>query len=152
MGGFIPVVDKGTISWPDKYVKTDIEAMLANKDITDPTKRKISLESKKRELNAGGRRVDRAIIDELMAKAKEPKEVQAGLHVWQDFNPAHSYAIGADIGKGNGGDHSTSVIIDFESTPKRVVATYVNNEIPADQFAYELKRQGDLSRHLPYRT
>ena len=73
-----------SISWPDKYVRTDAEALVANKNINDPTKRKISLESKKRELNAGGRRVyevemmldpvaagspffDRAIIDGLMA-------------------------------------------------------------------------------------
>jgi hypothetical protein len=157
----IPVVDKGTISWPDKYVKTDTEALLANKDITDPTKRKISLESKKRELNAGGRRVyevemmldpvaagspffDRAIIDELMARASEPRHDKAGLLLWADFNPAHSYAVGADVGKGNGGDHSASVLIDFESNPKRQVGSYANNQIPADQFAHELKRQGDL--------
>src|SRR5205814_2109486 len=55
---FVPVVDKaGNVSWPDKYVKTDLEAVEANKDIPDPSRRKISLESKKRELNAGGRRV-----------------------------------------------------------------------------------------------
>src|SRR5207249_4681922 len=55
---FIPVVDRaGAISWPEKYVKSDAEAAEANTAINDPTKRKISLESKKRELNAGGRRV-----------------------------------------------------------------------------------------------
>lgn len=159
---FIPIVgaDKKP-TWPQKYVLTDAEAVEANKDITDPTKRMISLESKKRELNSGGRRVyevemmldpvaagspffDRAIIDELMAKAPEPRHDKAGFLLWSDFNPAHTYAIGADVGRGNGGDHSTSVLIDFETTPKRQVGSYANNMIPADQFAYELKRQADL--------
>jgi hypothetical protein len=54
---FIPVLDKDGLTWPDKYVRTDAEALAIDKDIRDPTKRKINLESKKRELNAGGRRV-----------------------------------------------------------------------------------------------
>jgi hypothetical protein len=158
---FIPVVDKGEISWPDKYVKTDAEAVAVNKAINDPTKRKISLESKKRELNAGGRRVyevemmldpvaagspffDRTKIDDLIANATEPQNDSAGFQTWEVFNPAHSYAVGGDVGKGNGGDHSASVIVDFESNPKRQVASYANNMIPADQFAHELKRQGDF--------
>ena len=80
---FIPVSSKDGVSWPDKYVLTDAEAVKANAKIPDPTKRMISLESKERELNAGGRRVyevemmldpvaagspffDRVIIDELL--------------------------------------------------------------------------------------
>lgn len=159
---FIPMIgaDKQP-TWPQKYVLTDEEAVRVNKEVSDPTKRKISIESKKRELNAGGRRVfevemqldpvaagspffDRLIIDELIVKASVPRQDKAGFLIWADFNAAHSYAIGADVGKGNGGDHSASVVIDFESNPKRVVATYANNQIPADQFAHELKRQGDL--------
>lgn len=159
---FVPVVDRvGVISWPDKYVRSDIEALEANKGINDPTKRKVSLESKKREMNAGGRRVyemdmlldpvaagspffDRAAIERLIAHATEAKEVKAGFHIWADYNPSHRYAIGADTGKGNGGDHSTSCLIDFSTTPARQVGSYANNLIPADQFAYELKRQADL--------
>ncbi len=157
---FVPVIAKdGTISWPDKYVKTDVEAVAANQDITDPTRRKISLEAKKRELNAGGRRVyevdmlldpaaagsaffDRQVIDRLIAQCQDPIENRAGFHVWQEFNPSHAYALGADTGKGNGGDHSTSVCIDFTAYPARQVGSYANNQIPADQFAHELKRQG----------
>ncbi|MFN3658174.1 MAG: hypothetical protein ACK4UO_13035 [Pseudolabrys sp.] len=159
---FVPIVDgSGVVSWPEKYVKTDLEALEANREIPDPARRKISLESKKRELNSGGRRVyevemmldpvaagspffDRSIIDRLIAQCVEPKEDKAGFLLWQEFNPSHAYAIGADTGKGNGGDHSTSCLIDFETTPKRQVGSYANNMIPADQFAYELKRQGEL--------
>lgn len=159
---FVPVVDKqGNISWPDKYVKTDAEAAEINATISDPTLRKVSLESKKRELNAGGRRVyeiemmldpaaagspffDRTVIDRLISQCIEAKEIKAGLYLWGEYNPAHAWGIGADTGKGNGGDHSTSCLIDFTPSPARQIGSYANNLIPADQFAYELKRQGDL--------
>ena len=126
---FIPILGRqGILSWPDKYVKTDDEAVGANRDIADPSKRKISLESKRRELNAGGRRVyevemlldpvaagspffDRAIIERLLAACTEPREQKAGFHLWAEYNPAHRYALGADTGKGNGNDHSTSVLM-----------------------------------------
>jgi hypothetical protein len=159
---FIPVVNRqGEPAWPDKYVKTDADAAVLNKDIADPGKRKISLESKRRELNAGGRRVyevemlldpvaagspffDRPAIERLIAQCKEPAGEKAGLLLWQEYNPSHRYAIGADTGKGNGNDHSTSVLIDFSTMPARQAGSYANNRIPADQFAYELKRQADL--------
>jgi hypothetical protein len=55
---FIPIVlREGELAWPDKYVKTDSEALVANKDILNPCKRKISLKTERAELNAGGRRV-----------------------------------------------------------------------------------------------
>jgi hypothetical protein len=159
---FVPVIDRhGVLAWADKYVKTDVEAVEANRNIADPGKRKISLESKKRELNAGGRRVfevemlldpiaggsaffDRSVIERLIAQCTEPTEQNAGLYVWAEYNPAHRYAVGADTGKGNGNDHSTSCIIDFTPIPARQIGSYANNQIPPDQFAYELKRQGDM--------
>jgi hypothetical protein len=158
---FIPIVyPNGEISWPDKYVKTDAEAAEANSGISDPIRRKVSLESKKRELNAGGRRVyevemmldpvaagspffDREIIDDLLSRAKPPKDDKAGFLIWHSYNAAHRYGIGADTAKGNGGDHATSVVIDFATAPARQVASYANNMIPADLFAHELKRHGD---------
>lgn len=159
---FVPIVDRqGVISWPEKYVKSDIEAAAANQAISDPTRRKISLESKRRELNAAGRRVyevemlldpvaagspffDRAVIERLLSQCTDAKDDKAGFWLWGDYNPSHAYAIGADTGKGNGGDHSTSCVIDFSTTPNRQVGSYANNQIPADQFGYELKREGDL--------
>lgn len=159
---FIPVVNRqGEPAWPDKYVKTDADAAVFNNDIPDPSKRKISLEGKRRELNAGGRRVyevemlldpvaagspffDRPTIERLIAQCAQPPSEKAGLFLWQEYNPAHRYAIGADTGKGNGNDHSTSVLIDFSTIPARQAGSYANNLIPADQFAYELKRQADL--------
>jgi hypothetical protein len=117
---FIPIIDRqGQLSWPDKYVKTDADGFAANRDIADPSKRKISLESKRRELNVGGRRIfevemlldpvaagspffDRATIERLASQCVEPREEKAGFSLWAEYNPAHRYAVGADTGKGNG--------------------------------------------------
>lgn len=158
---FIPVVNKkGEIAWPDKYVKTDAELLAVNKDLPKE-KHKVSLEAKKRELNAGGMRVyevemlndpiaagsaffDRRIIDLAIEKCIAPLEDKAGFWLWSVYKPSNAYAIGADTGKGNGGDHSTTTLIDFSVIPNRQVGSYANNLIPADQFAYELKRQGDM--------
>jgi hypothetical protein len=159
---FIPVIDKqGRIAWPAKFVKTDAEALEINAAINDRAQKVVSLESKRRELNAGGRRVyevemlldpvaagspffDRAVIERLLEQCTDAKELKAGFHIWREYNPSHRYGIGADTGKGNGGDHSTAALIDFSTTPAQQVGSYANNMIPADQFAHELKRQADL--------
>ncbi len=158
---FVPVVDKkGVIAWTDKYVHTDEESTRLNANLPNE-QRKVSLETKKRELNAGGNRVyevemlldpasagsaffDRRKIDLAMAKCVTPDEDLAGFWLWGKYNPANAYGIGADTGKGNGGDHSTTCLFDFTSKPNRQIGSYANNRIPADQFAYELKRQGNL--------
>jgi hypothetical protein len=159
---FIPIVTRqGTLSWSYKYVKIDAEALLANQNIVDPSKRKISFESKRREFNGGGRCVyeaemlldpvaagspffDRPAIDRLVSACVERREERAGLALWAEYNPAHRYALGADTGKSNGNDHSTSVLIGYSTIPARQVGSYANNLIPADRFAYELERQADL--------
>jgi hypothetical protein len=132
---FVPVVSwSGDISWPAKFVKADAEAVIVNQNIGNPVQRLVSLESKRRELNAGGRRVyevemlldpiaadsaffDRSIIERLLNQATEPAETKADFQLWGEFNPAHRYAIGADTSKCNGGNHSTSVLIDFTPLP-----------------------------------
>ncbi len=158
---FVPVVDKqGNIAWPGKYVLTDAEAFAINQELPRE-KHKVSLESKKRELNAGGKRVyevemlndpiaagstffDRRTIDMLIAKCETYREDRAGFWMWRQYNPSHRYAIGADTSMGQGRDANASVAIDFATTPALQMGSYANNEIPPDQFAYELKREGDI--------
>jgi hypothetical protein len=71
---------------------------------------------------------------------------------WHDYNPSHAYAVGADTGKGNGGDHSTSVVIDFSPRPARQVASHANNEIPADLFPMSSSDMGiSTARPLSHR-
>lgn len=158
---FIPVVDgRGNIMWPGKYVHTDAEAYELNKTLPRE-KQKVSLESKKRTLNAGGKRVyeiemmndpiaagsaffDRVIIDRLIKQCVEKKEDKAGFWIWNNYLPSHRYAIGGDTSMGQGRDANASVLIDFTAKPARQTGSYANNEIPPDQFAYELKREGDM--------
>jgi hypothetical protein len=158
---FIPVSAKdGTIAWQGKYVHTDEEAFAVNKDLPRE-KHRVSLESKKRELNAGGKRIyevemlndpiaagsaffDRNIIDRLLTETEEAKENKAGFMIWRNYNPSHRYAIGADTAMGQGRDANASTLIDYYPTPALQVGSYANNEIPPDQFAYELKREGDM--------
>lgn len=152
---------KGKPSWPDKYTMTDEEAAEYNSSAEDIEERKVSLESKKRTLNSGGRRVfevemmndpessgelvfDRIKIDELMLKARPPLQDLAGFKIWDVFNPRHRYATGADTSAGVGRDHCASGMINFSRIPALLVGTYANNMITPDSFAHELKRQGEM--------
>lgn len=159
---FIPVIDKsGVIAWPDKYVETDEEAVKVN--ATRPALRQaVSLEGKRRSLNAvEGARVyevemlldpasantaffDRIKVDEAIARCRKPDQVLAGFWLWATYKPSDAYGIGADVAKGAGRDSSTSALIDFTQIPNRLIGSYANNLIPADQFGHELKRQGDM--------
>lgn len=151
----IPVVGKVGIMWADKYVMTDKEAAELNKTITNPRKFKVSIEAKRRELtepvfqaemmNNPGKTGDyffnRDIVKKALERAIPPTKISGEMKVWEDFNPMHSYGIGADTSEGVGRDSSTSVVIDFKI--KKVVGTYKSNTIPPNVFAYELKRQGE---------
>lgn len=67
----------------------------------------------------------------------------AGFKIFKNYDPSHRYALGADVAGGVGLDSSAAVVIDFDTIPCRVVATYKNNTIKPDTFAYELAAQGD---------
>jgi hypothetical protein len=126
----------------------------------------LRIESKRCELNVGGQRVyememlldpvaagspffDRPTIERLIAQCEQSRKEEASLLLRQEYNAAHRYAIGTDTGKCNGNDYSTSVLIDFSTISAGQVGSYANNRIPADQFAYELKRQADLFGSCP---
>lgn len=156
---FVPVVDdRGNISWPDKYVKTDKEAAEINKTIEDPRKRKISLESKRRALGdavyeaemmnnpgkTGDYYFDRDLVKLAMSKCFDPKKVTGNFKMWFEYNPTHSYGIGGDTSEGIGRDSNASTVIDFTTRPNRVVATFADNKMSPNVFAHELKREGDM--------
>lgn len=65
------------------------------------------------------------------------------LKLFYPYNPAHRYALGADVAGGVGLDSSAGVTIDFDTFPCRVVATYRDNTIKPDLFAYELVSQAE---------
>lgn len=155
----IPVIlPSGEIAWPDKYVHTDREALELNKDIKDVRKRKVSLETKRRQL---GERVfmremmnepgsaedayfDRDIIRKALERARPPVKRNGALNVWVEHNPAHSYGIGADTGSGQGLDANTSIVIDYTRRPNLIVGSSCDANMPPNIFGRELARQGAL--------
>jgi len=156
----VPVIIDNKPSWPDKYEMTDEKASEVNKKRQETgEKPKVSLETKKRELNIEGGKLfesemmndpassgflifDRRKIDRLIKECEEPLEDKAGFLLWDKFNPAHRYGIGADTSKGVGLDSNASVLIDFSVTPNEQIGSYANNEIAPNIFAHELKREG----------
>lgn len=85
---------------------------------------------------------DRQTLDEM--KERQPIRTSNGFRVYKEFNPSHRYAIGADIAGGVGLDSSASVIIDFDTMPAQVVATFANNQIKPEIFGDELNRQANM--------
>lgn len=151
---FIPVSMGGKPTWPAKYVMTDREAQLPQ----NLDKKKISLETKERSLGKDvfeenmmntpkGRGLpffDRARVDQDIANAKDAPEIKAGFRMWKKYNASHRYAGGADVSEGIGLDSNASAFINFSTLPAEQVASYDSNEIPPDQFAHELAREGDI--------
>ena len=158
---FVPIKDEhGKIAWPDKFVDTRAEADKLNSLISDPRQHKISLEALKESLSkdgliyetemmlnpskSGDMFFDRDMVDQAIKKARPAKEENAGVKIWNKFNPKHRYGGGADTAEGIGGDHNASVWMDFTQKPNLVVATFQDNQLSNTMFGWELKRQGGL--------
>ena len=154
---FIPILKNNEIAWPDKYVKTEEEAIKENKN-RDKTRKKIALETKKRDLgdtifntemmlsplSAADLVFNRAKITELLDEKEREYDDKAGFRIWDKYNPSHRYAIGADTSDGIGLDSNSSVLIDFSTMPNKQIGSYASNTIAADVFAHELKREGNM--------
>lgn len=156
----IPGVIKGQIVWTDKYVWTIADALEVNKDLPRE-EHKVSLEYLQEKWgktvyeteflhNPSARSdfyFDRTIIRRLMDKLVEnqikPIKEVAGQKVYQKHNAQHKYALGADTAGGHGGDSNVAAIIDFSSTPKRLVSIYENNQELPNVFAWTIKRQAE---------
>jgi hypothetical protein len=147
----IPVERNGVILWPGKYVFTDEEAVASH---VRPEKRKVSLETKRRKLdnydaemlNNPFRSEDlffnRIKVDKALELARDPEEINAGLHIFETFKPSHRYGLGADVAEGSGKDASTTAVIDFDDGV--VVATFADNKIAPDRFADEIVREARM--------
>lgn len=129
----IPLEVNGDPTWPARYSKDDI---LKIKNETEDYEGEYQC----RPSASKDVYFDRASIDKQIAK--QPIEEIAGLKVFRKYDPSHRIGSGHDIGGGVGLDSSTSVFMDFDCYPVQVIATYKNNEIKPDAFAYEIARQG----------
>ncbi len=126
-------------SWPERYTSEEIDLLEAECKKTpegDFEGEYLSRPSAAKDVYFDRERVDRQI-------PREPIETIAGLKIFKKYDPSHRIGSGHDVAGGVGLDSSTSVFIDYDCFPMQVVATYKNNEIKPDVFAYEIKRQCD---------
>jgi len=155
----IPVVDvRGKLTWAEKYVKTNAEAVKINRMIEDRSTHKVSLEAKKRDLGketfatemmndptkSGDRVFDEARIKQLIEKAKDPIKIIGGFQIWADYNPRHRYAGGGDTAEGIGQDSNADAYIDFTRTPNLLVGHFESNLVDPVMFASHMKKHGDF--------
>lgn len=84
---------------------------------------------------------DREVIDAM--EKKIPIREVSGLKIYKNFDPSCRYAGGQDVAGGIQLDSSTNVIINFDTIPARVVATYRNNEVKPDVFGDVIASHGD---------
>jgi len=129
----IPIIENGKITW-DRYSMEDIEIM------------------KKTDIDFEGERLckpdaskdiyfDRSKLDEQVAI--EPIKEIGGFKLFKEYNPLHRYAGGNDVAGGVGLDSSTSVFIDFDTVPARVVGTYHSNMILPEAFGNEVYNEAN---------
>ena len=121
-------------TWPEAYTNEEINTIQANAE---------DFEGEYMCEPSAGADVffDRATLDKQ--EKKTPVREIAGLKIFHPYQPGHRYGLGADVAGGVGLDSSTSVIIDFSTTPSKVVATFANNTIDPMVFGDELKSHGD---------
>lgn len=128
----IPIIKDGKPTWSDRYSLEDIEQMKSDDD--DFEGERLCQPSASADIL-----FNRDKLESM--EARENIEDIAGFKIFEKYKPSNRYASGHDVAGGVGLDSSTSVFIDFEQNPARVVATYKNNEIKPDIFGYEVKRQ-----------
>lgn len=132
----VPIVtDEGELTWPARYSKEDVAQMKQDDD--DFEGERLCKPSASREVM-----FDREVL-EMMPRAQPLKEV-GGFKVFKDYDPSHRYGSGHDVAGGVGLDSSTSVFIDFDTIPARVVATFASNEIDPVTFGDEIKREQEI--------
>lgn len=130
----VPIWVDGVSSWPSRYSIEAIKQLLASAD--DPDGEYLGKPSASRDIL-----FDRDSLDAM--PTRDPMRIIADMKLFKEFNPSHRYGMGADVGGGVGLDSSTTTVIDFDTIPCSVVATFKSNTIKPDNFGDELARQGD---------
>ena len=129
----VPLETNGESTWPARYTKDDI--LKIKNEAEDYEGEYQCKPSASKDVY-----FDRESLEKQVAK--QPIEEIAGLKIFRKYDPMDRVGSGHDVAGGVGLDSSTSVFIDFDIKPAQVIATYKNNEIKPDAFAYEIARQG----------
>lgn len=127
--------EDGTSAWPEMYSMADIEYMRETDE--DFEGERLSKPSAAKDVV-----FDREELEKQVPKI--PIREVAGFKMFYKFDASHRYASGHDVAGGVGLDSSTSVFIDFDTIPARVVGTFNNNTIKPDTFGDEIRRESDF--------
>jgi len=125
----------GPSNWPEMFPDSEIPAILSRAD--DPNGEYLCVPS------AG----DDVFFDREMVnrqEARDPLKDVGGMKIFFEYDPAHRYGLGADVGGGIGLDSSTAAIIDFSTIPFRVVLTFASNRVKPDAFGDEIARMAQM--------
>lgn len=130
----VPIIKDGVSAWPDRYSVGDIEQMRQDDDDFDGEK--LCKPSASKDII-----FDRETLDKMVPS--EPIKVIADFKIFKPFDPSHRYGSGHDVAGGVGLDSSTSVFIDFDVLPAKVVGTFKSNTIKPETFGDEIYREGE---------
>lgn len=129
----MPIIKDGKPTW-DRYSVTDIEEMKKTDD--DFEGERLCKPSASKDMY-----FDRQALNKM--ESKQPIRDIAGFKMFKEYNRLHRYGLGADVAGGVGLDSSTSVIIDFDTMPAQVVATFASNTVLPEAFGDELYSQAN---------
>jgi hypothetical protein len=125
----VPIIEKGEITWSDRYTKEDIEYLKTSSD--DFEGEYLCKPNASKDIYFDRERLDNMEI-------REPIKEIAGFKIFRNYDPLHRYAGGCDVAGGLGLDSSASVFIDFDTIPSQVVATFSSNTIQPEAFGDEI--------------
>ncbi|MAH46253.1 hypothetical protein CMI37_10510 [Candidatus Pacearchaeota archaeon] len=128
----VPIEQEGKPTWPERYTMDDIKLLKDEAD--DYVGEYLCQPSASKDVYFDRESVDKQTV-------KESIDEIAGLKIFRKFDASGRLGSGHDVGGGVGLDHSTSVFIEFDCFPAEVIATFKDNEIKPDSFAYEIVRQ-----------
>jgi hypothetical protein len=126
--------EDGSSAWPERISLADIEDMRENDE--DFEGERLCSPSASKDVM-----FDRETLDAM--KPKEPVRTVSDFRMFYEYDPSHRYGSGHDVAGGVQLDSSTSVFIDFETVPARVVATFKSDTIKPEPFGDEVKREGE---------
>lgn len=134
-----PIIDGlGRLMWPDRYSMEDVEQM--RKDDDDFDGERLQKPSAAKDII-----FDRETLDRM--EPSQPMRTVADFKIFKQYDPSHRHGSGHDVAGGVGLDSSTSVYIDFDVVPAKVVATFKSNTIKPETFGDEIYREGEYFNH-----
>lgn len=90
-------------------------------------------------VSSGSKLFDQIKVEELNKYITPPISIINSWTIYEDPKSSHTYILAADPSEGVQRDDSAAIILDITPKKPKLVATYKNNFIAPDIFAYEIK-------------